>query len=185
MDVSIVLLRGLNVGGHGQLPMKDLVRILASVGCRDVVTYLQSGNAVCGHEATAPGDLARRIREAVRADRGLDCEVFVLRREELAAAIAGNPFPSAEAAPQTLHLTFLARVPPDPDLDALAAVKTASERFALRDAVFYLHAPDGIGRSKLAARVEKALGVPGTSRNWRTATKLRELADATASGSRR
>src|SRR5262245_43995429 len=40
-----------------------------------------------------------------------------------------------------------------------------SERFHLMDKVFYLHAPEGIGRSKLAANAEKLLGAPMTDRN--------------------
>ena len=42
--------------------------------------------------------------------------------------------------------------------------------------MFYLHAPDGIGRSKLAANIEKVLGVPTTARNWRTVRKVMEMA---------
>ncbi|MBD9356174.1 hypothetical protein [Methylomonas albis] len=62
--------------------------------------------------------------------------------------------------------------------DALAIIKKDSERFSLIDQVFYLHAPEGIGRSKLAAQAEKRLGVAMTGRNWRTVCKLIELAKA-------
>jgi uncharacterized protein (DUF1697 family) len=46
----------------------------------------------------------------------------------------------------------------------------------MKSDVAYLHAPDGIGRSKLAARLEKALGVAGTGRNWRSVGKILEIA---------
>ena len=85
------------------------------------------------------------------------------------------PFPQAAAEPQFLHLYFLAR-PAEPDLEALNALKTSSEAFAIVDQVFYLHAPQGIGRSKLAAGAEKHLGVAVTARNWRTANKVLQLA---------
>ena len=65
------------------------------------------------------------------------------------------------------------------DEDLLTARKSPSERFQLADQVFYLHAPDGIGRSKLAASVEKLLGVTVTARNWRTVQKLAELVEIT------
>jgi uncharacterized protein (DUF1697 family) len=74
-----------------------------------------------------------------------------------------------------LHLFFLATVALEPDLASLESLRADSERYALVEDVFYLHAPDGIGRSKLAARVERALGVPATARNWRTVGKLVEM----------
>ena len=78
-------------------------------------------------------------------------------------------------AGKELHLYFLVSRPKKPDLDRLDAVKARSERFALKDTVFYLYAPDGIGRSKLAAAVERSLGVAATARNWNTVEKLLEM----------
>jgi uncharacterized protein (DUF1697 family) len=72
---------------------------------------------------------------------------------------------------------FLAASPERPDLDGLEGIKSDRERFFLGDGVFYLHAPDGIGRSKLAANVERLLGVPATARNWRTVGKVMEMAN--------
>ena len=94
---------------------------------------------------------------------------------ELAQAIAANPFPAAAAEPKSLHLYFLAQ-PPAADLVALNALKASGEAFAIVDKVFYLHTPNGFGRSKLAAGAEKRLGVQITARNWRTANKVLELA---------
>ncbi|HIA16949.1 MAG TPA: DUF1697 domain-containing protein, partial [Dehalococcoidia bacterium] len=91
-------------------------------------------------------------------------------------AIASNPFPQAEEHPNTLHLYFLSEPPHDPDNDALNALKSDSEQFVLTDNVFYLHAPGGIGQSKLAARAERLLGVDATARNWRTVSKIEEMA---------
>jgi uncharacterized protein (DUF1697 family) len=99
-----------------------------------------------------------------------------LTPEEIERAIEFNPFPEAESEPKTLHLNFLASIPKNPDLDALESIKSDRERFALKDRVFYLHAPDGIGRSKLAANTEKLLGVAITGRNWRTVCKVMTMA---------
>jgi hypothetical protein len=71
-----------------------------------------------------------------------------------------------------MHIHFLASVPKNPSFDALESVKSERERFVLKDGVFYLHVPDGIGRSKLAANVERVLGVSMTGRNWRTVCKI-------------
>jgi len=64
---------------------------------------------------------------------------------------------------------------------ALDALKSPSETYELGAAALYPHAPDGIGRSKLVEKVEKCLGVEATARNWRTVSKLHELAMTIAS----
>jgi uncharacterized protein (DUF1697 family) len=92
--------------------------------------------------------------------------------------MAANPFPEGEGVPRSLHLFFLDAVPEDPDLSALEAVKAENERFELIDDVFYLHAPDGIGRSKLAERVGRGWDVSITARNWRTVNKIMEMVTA-------
>ncbi len=76
---------------------------------------------------------------------------------------------------KTLHFSFLFEPPADPDLKALADAKSPTESYKLTDRVFYLHAPDGVGRSKLAANAEKHLGVVTTARNYRTVNKLLEM----------
>jgi uncharacterized protein (DUF1697 family) len=89
-------------------------------------------------------------------------------------AIENNPFSTAEG--KALHFMFLERKPEKPDLAGLMAIKSKSEQFRLDKKVFYLYAPEGIGRSKLVAKVEPALGVPVTGRNWNTVNKLSALA---------
>ncbi len=176
MPTWIALFRGINVGGRNILPMKELVRDLQSLGLEDVKTYIQSGNAVFRAAREDAAALGAEISATIEGRHGFRPHVLLLSADQLADAIASNPFPEAEAEPKTLHVSFLASLPPAPDLDALAAVKAPSERFHLTDRVFYLHAPDGIGRSKLAAKAERLLGVPITARNWRTVDKLREIA---------
>lgn len=175
MTTYIALFRGINVGGANLLPMKELVALLEELGCTGVKTYIQSGNAVFRHRAAAPG-LAMKIRAAVAAAKGFEPAVLLLTEKDLARAAAANPFPEAEGDPAKLHLSFLAARPGKPDLERLEELRSRNERFELAKDVFYLHAPDGIGRSKLAAAVEKALGVAATGRNWRTVQKLLELA---------
>ncbi len=80
--------------------------------------------------------------------------------------VASNPFPHAADDPKTLHLYFLSELPRSPDLDAITGIQADSESFSLLGKVFYLHAPDGIGRSKLAGKVEKLIVVDATARNW-------------------
>lgn len=116
--------------------------------------------------------LADAVAPTVGGNNKLPMKELVAVLEQ---AIKGNPFPEAEAAPNTLHLNFLDAIPAQPDLDALEKIRAPSERYLLQGDVLYLHAPDGIGRSKLAANMEHLLGVPMTSRNWNTVCKLREM----------
>jgi uncharacterized protein (DUF1697 family) len=181
MKILIALFRGINVGGNAILPMKDLVGILESLGLREVRTYIQSGNVVFrSTEGTLP-QISGRIRSEIRKRFGFEPQLLLLESTELAKAIESNPFPEAESEPKTLHLSFLASVPENPDLTTMKNLKKENERFALEGRVFYMHAPEGIGRSKLAANIEKLIGVPATSRNWRTVTSIMELARSSGS----
>jgi uncharacterized protein (DUF1697 family) len=165
MKTYVALFRGINVGGKGALPMEELVALLEDLGSQDVRTYIQSGDASL---------LSRRISAAIRESRGFEPRVLLLEPEEMERVLESNPFPEAE--PKTLHVFFPAAMLEDPDLDALESLRSGSERFALRDGVLYLHAPDGIGRSRLAANAEKVLGVPMTARNWRTVRRVLDMA---------
>ena len=176
MRTYAALFRGINVGGNNRLAMKDLVAALESIGARDVATYIQSGNAVFRSEETDPSLLSEAIKEAIRESHGFEPHVLVLGSEELERAVRSNPFPEAESEPKMLHVYFLAAPPERPDLDGLQRFKGDTERFALSEGLFYLHSPDGMGRSKLAAKAEKLLGVPATARNWRTVRKVMEMA---------
>ena len=180
MITCVALFRGINVGGHNKLPMQDLRNLLVSLGCVDVQTYIQSGNAVF-RTAHDPDRLGEKIVAAIDKVLGFRPAVLILEIDAFRAIAAANPYRTAEATPAQLHVSFLAETPADPDIESLERVKAASESFELTDRAFFLHAPGGIGRSKLAARVEKALGVEATGRNWRTVTKLLELAESVIS----
>jgi len=177
LKTYIALFRGINVGGTNVLPMKDLVAQLENLGSQNVKTYIQSGNAVFQNKEEAASLLSNKIRAAIKKSHGFEPQVLLLEPEEIERAIESNPFPEAEPEPKTLHISFLATMPKDLDLGALETIKSDRERFALEDRVFYLHAPEGIGRSKLAANIEKLLGVSATTRNWRTVRKVMAMVE--------
>jgi uncharacterized protein (DUF1697 family) len=176
MKICIALLRGINVGGKHALSMKDLVAMLEELGAREVKTYIQSGNAVfvCGGKDISR--LAHNLRAEIKKRRGFDPHVLLLEFKDLESVIQHNPFPEAGSDSTALHAGFLAVVPESPDLRALESLKSDSEQFRLIGRVFYLYAPEGVGRSKLAARAERLLGVPMTDRNWRTVSTLWKIA---------
>ncbi|WP_348674210.1 DUF1697 domain-containing protein [uncultured Abyssibacter sp.] len=171
MKTYAVLLRGINVGGRNTLPMAELRTLLQALGCEHVQTYIQSGNVILRSTATSAA-LSQEIAQAIHERHGFEPHVLVLAASEVTAAMDANPFAEHASDPKSVHFGFLDSVPPNSDLDGLEAIRAPSERFELKERVFYLHAPDGIGRSKLAARSEALLGVPMTDRNLRTMSKI-------------
>jgi uncharacterized protein (DUF1697 family) len=176
----VALFRGINVGGRHPLPMRELTGILGELGLSAVRTYIQSGNVVFVGEVPDRQALARGISAGVEEAHGFAPAVLLLSAAEFAAAAAGNPYPEGESEPKSLHVGFLA-AEPSPRLEMLEEYRGPRERYALLGRVFYLHAPDGIGRSRLATRIERALGVPTTMRNWRTVSRLLAMLEAPSS----
>ena len=170
MTTYIALFRGINVGGNNILPMKELVGLLEGVGCTNVKTYIQSGNAVFSTEREHKDELAEAISAAIQESHGFQPKVLLLTAAELRDALTNSPFQTTEG--KALHFYFLASTPEDPNLAAMEALKTNDEDFKLGNSVFYLYAPNGIGRSKLSEKVERLLGVPATARNLNTVNKL-------------
>ncbi len=150
--------------------MKDLVGILEGIGCEKIKTYIQSGNAVFQFKGNKTDTIAEEISSKILESHGFKPKVLLVKDKELEDALNNNPFKTMEG--KSLHFFFLASPPAKPNLDELANVKSISEEFLLDNNIFYLYAPDGIGRSKVAARVEHALRVPVTARNWNTVSKL-------------
>jgi len=168
----VILLRGINVGSTRSLPMKELAAILETLGFENVQTYIQSGNVVADAPGIAKDDAADEIAAAIEKRKGFKPAILILTVDELTRAMKDNPFRDAEADPSRLHLFFLDFEPKSPDLASMDAAKSDTERYVLNGKVLYFHAPDGMGRSKLGANVERYLSVPATARNWRTVEKI-------------
>ena len=175
MNIYIALFRGINVGGKHTLPMKELVRVLEELGCQNVKTYIQSGNVVFKSNENDVSELSDSISTRIKKRHGFAPFVLLLSLEELEKIVANNPFPEVQTDPKVLHIGFLASVPKEPNLKTLESLRGENERFRLVDNAFYLYAPNGVGRSKLAANTERLLGSSMTDRNWRTVSKVLEM----------
>ncbi len=178
MPRHVALLRGINVGGKNKLPMASLRSLLEALGLEDVETYIQSGNVVFSAPKRGASKIGERITSAIAGEHGFAPQVMVVSGERFLAAVEANPFPEGMDAPKSLHLFFCEAAPKGADIAKLDAAKKPNERYAIDGDVFYLHAPDGIGRSKLAGLVERALGVKTTARNGATVAKLVEMLTA-------
>lgn len=175
--VYIALFRG--VGGKTQLPVKQLKAVLEEAGFARVATYINSGNAVFVSDLAAEA-AAGRVAAAVGGRLSFTKKVILRDRGEWTALIAGNPFPEAVGEPTTLHAFALESAPEPAAVAALREKATGTERFVVDGRTLYLHAPDGLGRSKFLPRIETTLNVGMTARNWRTVLALHELAEAAA-----
>ena len=175
--IKVLLLRGVNVAGANRLLMPEFRALLEELGLRGVETHLQSGNAVFDDPGVA--DLEAKMATAMRQRFGFAPAQIYLDAATHAAIVAACPYKAeALADPTAVHVWYLA-APAKPDQTALRAVAT-TERFTLTDHALYLHAPGGIGRSPLVDRLERALGVPCTARNWRSVQAIAALLKAAA-----
>lgn len=174
MTTYAALLRGVNVGKN-KLAMADFRSVLTELGAVDVQTYLQSGNAVFGHPARRPAELARAIEQGL-AGLGVSSRVLLRTGKQLAAVLVQNPFLARESDPVKLHVTFLAERPAADRIPKLQVPAGETATFHLAGTEVYLHCPDGYGRTKLTnSFLETRLGTAATTRNWRTVTALAEL----------
>lgn len=171
----LALFRGINVGGRNKLPMAPLRTLMEDLGAGQVRTVLQSGNAAFELAAPRRKAFLAGLQAGILKGFGFEPQVLLLSAADLSKAMGANPYPEAEKRPKTLHLGFLAAAPRSPDRAGLEALATTGESWHLAGRTFYLHAPDGIGRSKLAAGAERRLGVSMTGRNWSTVLRLAEL----------
>lgn len=170
--VYVALLRGINVGGHNRVSMAELRRAVASIGCTDVSTYIQSGNIVLS-STLPPGDLRAALEQAIADRLGVSPTVMVRSAEEIAGVVAGTPYPAA--ADGTVHVGFLHAPPTVEDTQRLAAIDGGGEALAVAGSEIYLHLPGGLGRSRLATEVGRRFKEPMTLRNWRTVSKLAQM----------
>jgi len=175
VNTYIALFRGINIGGKNILPMKELVEFFEAMDCKNIQTYIQSGNVVFHSRKIFNSKHTAEIGRRIREKKGFEPKILLLSPADLRAAIKHNPFPTDDG--KALHFMFLESTSQQPDMDSLAAVKFHSEAFVLHGNVFYLYAPDGVGRSRLPAKMEKALGVSVTGRNWNTVAKLAAMVE--------
>jgi uncharacterized protein (DUF1697 family) len=156
--------------------MADLRAIAEGCGFEQVRTYIQSGNLVCATSESRSEAVAAVLQGALAEATELRPAVVARTRDELAAAIDDNPFARRGEDPAHLHVTFLGTGEPA-SLGSFDVAAYAPEDAAAVGSQVYLFLPNGMGRSKLAGDLAKLKGPPGTSRNWRTTTKLLTMAD--------
>lgn len=170
MAGTVALLRAVNVGGRNKVPMAELRTLCAELGHPDVSTFIASGNVVFPHGA--PG--AAKLEAAIAGRFGVQTTVVLRTAAQLAKLVASRPFGSRT---DDAFVAFLAGTPARASFEAFSTAdfpENAWERVGPDLVILY---PSGFHRAQLTvARLERLLGVQATLRNWRTTTKLAELA---------
>ncbi len=179
------LLRGVNVGRGNRVPMMEFRALLESLGCTEVGTLLNSGNAAFTSSARSCSILATAVRKQLKSRLEIDVPVIVKSLQEIGAIEAENRLAGSAAD----HSRLLVAFAPDPEvlrgLAALAPLVKGPERFQLGKHAAYLLCPDGILASQAAGALLGKLGRSSTTRNWATVLKLSALLRDPAAARRR
>jgi uncharacterized protein (DUF1697 family) len=165
MEKYVIFFRGINVGGKNLLLMKALVPLLEEATFEKVSSYIQSGNVVLKSSAN-PADIVHKI---VLDNFDFSPELFILNEAEFCTALANNPYQTFEG--KFVHFYFCHNAIVI-NQDKMTKYLAETESYLVKGKVFYLHAPNGIGRSKLVAHIEACLDQPASGRNLNTTNKV-------------
>lgn len=172
----IALFSGINVGGNRVVRMAELRAFFEELGFGGVATYIQSGNVVFRAASSDVFALRGEIEKAFEDRWGFHSRIMVRDLVWYERLVTGNPYPEVAGDPTRLHAYVLERELTVEEVATLAARNAGPERFQVSGDVLFLHAPDGLGKSKFAEFLPRVLKVPGTARNWRTVLSLLEMA---------
>src|ERR1700722_10024891 len=167
MGSFVALLRAVNVGGTGKLPMSDLKDICEKLGFDAVRTYIASGNVVFTSRKSEAA-IKAVLEKQLEAYAGKPVGVLVRSAAEMAQALADNPFP--KAAPNRVMAVFLDHAPSKDTLDGIRGQRDEQIQVGRRE--IYVHYRDGMAKSKLVIPAAKT----GTARNINTVATLARMA---------
>lgn len=176
MPIYVALLRGVNVGKAKRVPMAEMRDVLAGLGCTNVMTLLNSGNAVFKSAARSASACAAAIARALAGRFGFDVPVVVKSAHDLDAILTGNPLRFTVADHSRLLVVFAQGAEQLANLRRIESLVVSPEQFAVGSHAAYLLCANGLLASKAGAAL---LGKPGqvvTTRNWATLLRLHALA---------
>ena len=178
MAAIVCMLRGVNLLKHNRISMEDLRALCEALGLQGARTWVQSGNVVFQTKEKDLAKLARKIEDAIEKKLGFRPAVMLRTAAEMKSVVARNPFVKRRDIENgKLLVTFLGPVPTGEMREAVLAIKGHPEEARMDGREVYVYYPNGMGRSKFAPLLERALKKTGTARNWNTVTKLLEMAE--------
>jgi uncharacterized protein (DUF1697 family) len=175
MTNYIAFMRAINVAGHAIVKMTDLRDAFAAAGCKNVRTYIQSGNVIFESPEEDSAAIFQRIRDELRGLLGAEPGILFRTVREIEGIIRAAPFKSLESDPAIkLYVAFLSGKPTSKPRFPLLSDKEALEAVAMKNREVFI-----VSRRKKNGFygfpnnfIEKELGVSATSRNWSTVTKI-------------
>jgi uncharacterized protein (DUF1697 family) len=166
----VALLRGINVGGKNKLPMKSLATMFVAAGCKEVQTYIQSGNVVFHASDEVARMLPERVGRAGEVEFGFPVRLVLRTAAQMRTVVTANPFDRADL------VYFLADTPSASDIAKLDPMRSPSDTFRVVGDEIYLQVPTGLADTKLTtAYFDSRLKTMCTGRNWNTVLKLVEM----------
>ena len=163
LTTYVALLRAVNVGGTGKLPMSELKALCTQLGFGRVETYIASGNVVFDSELSAPKAQAR-LTQRLHAYAGKEIGVLLRTAQEMRSILMNNPF--HDQKPNLTYAFFLQDKPLVADLEGVRG--RDAERIGLGQREIYVYYPKGMGQSRLKIPAASF----GTARNLNTVAKL-------------
>ena len=171
MNTYIVLLRGINVGGHKKIRMAELRELLIKSGFEDVRTYIQSGNVILQSSEGENAIIDKMVHQAIQSHFGFDVPIITRTQNELKRIFAACPF--SEEKKVSSYFVLLSDIPSTKLVDEVMKIKYENEEFHIIDDCLYFYSSVGYGRTKFNMNsFEKKLNVKATSRNYKTMVKL-------------
>lgn len=172
----LALPRGINVTGSNMIKMIELKAALESLGFRNVVTYINSGNVAFDAKKSTEATLIKKIAPVVEKLAGKSISVMVREQNDIRRILENNPFNGQFESHKEMHVLFLKEALTEDDKKFLSDNVPPPERFAVAGREIYCHLPFGVADSYLGRGLfEKKLKISVTARNWRTVEKLVEL----------
>jgi uncharacterized protein (DUF1697 family) len=171
----VVLLRGVNVGKGNRIQMAQFKHGLETLGYTEVVTVLNSGNALFSSSTKAVTKHLKAISQLLNEDFHISTPVIVLPASLFAAIVAENPIVPAEGDYSKFLVAFAQNAETIAELGKTIPPTKLPDRFAVAHHAAYLYCPDGILQSATANALVGKVGRNVTTRNWATVLKLYKL----------
>ena len=170
----LAILRGINVGGHRKILMKDLKELLSNLGLTEIKTYIQSGNVVFQSKESLTV-LETTIAQIIKKNYNFEVPVIIIPVADLQKIPQLNPYLNTTAV-EKLHVTFLSSLPETEKIEKIASTDFLPDKFRIIAQTVFLCIDGKYHKSKLSNNFfEKELKVTATTRNWKTIMKLIEL----------
>lgn len=178
MQKYIAILRGINVGGHRKILMKDLRKLFQKMKFKNVLTYIQSGNVIFDFDdSVCIADIEKQITNSIKTKYGYDVPVIVRKAEDLIEILNSNPFINSDDFDiERLALTFLGEIPEKHKVSIIEEIDFSPDRFIIIGKNAFVYCSGKYSDSKISNKFfEDKLKTKATTRNWKTIKKLCEM----------